>query len=102
MAMPPLAPDGARRREQVAVVGAGVAGLTSAYVLSRHHDVTLIEAEPRLGGHAHTHTVDTARGPLRVDSGFIVHNDRTYPLLRRLFAELGVQARDTEMSMSIR
>ncbi len=103
MHMPPLSPDGAaRRREQVAVVGGGVAGLTAAYVLSRDHDVTLIEAEPRLGGHAHTHTVDTASGPLRVDSGFIVHNDRTYPLLRRLFAELGVQARDTEMSMSIR
>lgn len=103
MAMPPLATDGAPRpRERVAVVGAGVAGLTSAYVLSRHHDVTLLEAEPRLGGHAHTHTVDTASGPLRVDSGFIVHNDRTYPMLRRLFRELGVQARDTEMSMSIR
>ncbi len=103
MHMPPLAPDGApRRREQVAVVGAGVAGLTSAYVLSRDHDVTLIEADARLGGHAHTHTVDTDSGPLRVDSGFIVHNDRTYPMLRRLFRELGVEARDTEMSMSIR
>ena len=64
--------------------------------------MTLLEAEPRLGGHAHTHTVPTDRGDLRVDSGFIVHNDRTYPLLRRLFGELGVQARDTEMSMSIR
>ncbi len=90
------------RRDQVAVVGAGVAGLTAAYVLSAHHDVTLYESEPRLGGHAHTHTVPTASGDLRVDSGFIVHNDRTYPLLRRLFAELGVEARDTEMSMSIR
>ena len=86
----------------VAVVGAGVAGLTAAHLLARHHAVTLYEAEPRLGGHAHTHTVDTAHGVLRVDTGFIVHNDRTYPLLRRLFRELGVQARDTEMSMSIR
>jgi uncharacterized protein len=88
--------------DRIAVVGAGVSGLTAAYLLSREHDVTLFESEPRLGGHAHTHTVETASGPLRVDSGFIVHNDRTYPLLRRLFAELGVEARDTEMSMSIR
>jgi predicted NAD/FAD-binding protein len=89
-------------RDRIAVIGAGVSGLTAAYLLSREHDVTLYESEPRLGGHAHTHTVPTASGDLRVDSGFIVHNDRTYPLLRRLFAELGVQARDTEMSMSIR
>lgn len=88
--------------DRIAVVGAGVSGLTAAHLLSREHDVTLYESEPRLGGHAHTHTVETASGALRVDSGFIVHNDRTYPLLRRLFAELGVQARDTEMSMSIR
>ncbi|HSF98964.1 MAG TPA: FAD-dependent oxidoreductase [Ornithinibacter sp.] len=88
--------------DRIAVVGAGVSGLTAAHLLSRQHDVTLFEAEPRLGGHAHTHTVETASGPLRVDSGFIVHNDRTYPMLRRLFAELGVEARDTEMSMSIR
>jgi uncharacterized protein len=88
--------------DRIAVVGAGVSGLTAAYLLSREHDVTLFESEPRLGGHAHTHTVETASGNLRVDSGFIVHNDRTYPLLRRLFAELGVEARNTEMSMSIR
>ncbi len=96
----PGAPTG--HPERIAVVGAGVSGLTAAYVLGSHHEVTLFEAEPRLGGHAHTHTVPTVSGDLRVDSGFIVHNDRTYPLLRRLFGELGVQARDTEMSMSIR
>ncbi len=101
--MPPSSTDGPRAsRPSVAVVGAGVSGLTAAYLLSRDNDVTLYEAEHRLGGHAHTHTVDTASGPLRVDSGFIVHNDRTYPLLRRLLRELGVRARDTEMSMSIR
>ncbi len=89
-------------RERVAVVGAGVSGLTAAHILSTRHDVTLIEGEARLGGHAHTHTVPTRHGDIGVDSGFIVHNDRTYPYLRRLFGELGVQARDTEMSMSIR
>ena len=90
-------------RPTVAVVGAGVSGLTAAYLLSRTHAVTLFEAQDRLGGHAHTHDVaasDGGRHP--VDSGFIVHNDRTYPLLRRLFAELGVVTRPTEMSMSIR
>ncbi|WP_299444453.1 NAD(P)/FAD-dependent oxidoreductase [uncultured Phycicoccus sp.] len=95
-------PERTGARERVAVVGAGVSGLTAAHILSTRHDVTLIEAEDRLGGHAHTHTVPTRHGDLKVDSGFIVHNDRTYPYLRRLFRELGVEARDTEMSMSIR
>ena len=107
MAMPAAHPSSAATtgpvpRGTVAVVGAGVSGLTAAYVLSGTYDVTLYEGEDRLGGHAHTHTVPTASGDLNVDSGFIVHNDRTYPHLRRLFRELGVRARDTEMSMSIR
>ncbi|MFD3406272.1 NAD(P)/FAD-dependent oxidoreductase [Kribbella sp. NPDC058693] len=89
-------------RETVAVVGAGVSGLTAAYLLTPRDDVTLFEAEPRLGGHAHTHDItDPAGRPLAIDTGFIVHNARTYPLLRRLFAELGVLTRPTEMSMSI-
>ncbi|HET7476328.1 MAG TPA: FAD-dependent oxidoreductase [Dermatophilaceae bacterium] len=90
-------------RATVAVVGAGVSGLTAAYLLRRSHDVTLYEAQARLGGHAHTHDMtDDAGVGHAVDTGFIVHNDRTYPHLRRLFAELGVQTRPTEMSMSIR
>ena len=92
----------ARARPTVAVVGAGVSGLTAAYVLSRTHDVTLYESDSRLGGHAHTHTVPTTTGSdVRVDSGFIVHNERTYPHLLRLFRELDVPTRPTEMSMSI-
>src|SRR5881275_3270436 len=90
-------------RPSVAVIGAGVSGLTAAYLLSDTHNVTLFEAETRLGGHAHTHDVADVDGRRHaVDSGFIVHNDVTYPLLRRLFAELGVQVRRTEMSMSVR
>ena len=90
-------------RRSIAVVGAGVAGLTAAYVLSKQHEVTLYEADDRLGGHAHTHDVTDPAGTLfAVDTGFIVHNDRTYPHLRRLFGELGVRTRLTEMSMSIR
>ena len=85
----------------VAVVGSGVSGLTAAYVLGRDRDVTLFEADDRFGGHAHTHQIHEPNGVQSVDSGFIVHNDRTYPLLRRLFAELDVEVHPTEMSMSI-
>jgi predicted NAD/FAD-binding protein len=87
----------------VAVIGSGVSGLTAAYLLSRTHDVTLFESDIRLGGHAHTHDVTASDGSEHaVDSGFIVHNDRTYPWLRKLFAELKVVVRPTEMSMSVR
>ncbi len=61
-------------------------------MLAQRYDVTLYEADDRLGGHAHTHDVtDSAGNVLAVDTGFIVHNDRTYPHLRRLFGELGVE-----------
>lgn len=90
-------------RPSVAIVGSGVSGLTAAYLLDRTHDVTLFEADNRLGGHAHTHDVTASDGSEHaVDSGFIVHNDRTYPWLRKLFAELEVEIRPTEMSMSVR
>ena len=89
-------------RPTVAVVGGGVSGLTAAYLLQRTHHVTLFEADDRVGGHAHTHDVALSDGgTARVDSGFIVLNDRTYPLLQRLLGELGVATRPTEMSMSI-
>ncbi|HEY1179975.1 MAG TPA: FAD-dependent oxidoreductase [Phytomonospora sp.] len=90
------------RRRRIAVVGSGVAGLTAAYRLRDHADVTLYERDGRLGGHAHTHDVVAGGGgTIPVDSGFIVHNDATYPNLVALFAELGVATRPTEMSMSV-
>lgn len=90
---------------RIAVVGSGVAGLTAAYVASdpaHGAHVTLLEADDRLGGHADTHDVTDPTGRrLRIDSGFIVHNRRTYPVLLRLFDELGVPTQESEMSMSI-
>ena len=93
--------DSVSSRPKVAVVGAGISGLTAAHTLRDTHDVTLYECEARLGGHAHTHDVPTRAGTAAVDSGFIVMNDRTYPQVSRLFEELGVTVRPTEMSMSI-
>jgi predicted NAD/FAD-binding protein len=89
-------------RQKAAVVGSGIAGLTAAYVLQERYDVTLYESEGRLGGHTDTHDVITPdAGTVPIDSGFIVHNQRTYPLLCRLFSELHVVTRQTEMSMSV-
>jgi predicted NAD/FAD-binding protein/DUF1365 family protein len=90
------------QRPRVGVVGSGVAGLTAAYVISANADVLLLEADDRLGGHADTHVVPTAEGPVAIDTGFIVHNERTYPTLIRLFRELGVRTQPSDMSMSVR
>ena len=90
-------------RGSVAVIGSGISGLTAAYLLQRRYDVTLFEADARLGGHAHTHEVITPGGQnIDVDSGFIVCNDVTYPLFTRLLAELGVDTTATQMGMSVR
>ena len=90
----------------ISVIGSGVAGLTAAYVISGRDRVTLYEADARLGGHAHTHVVQDPDGPdgsvVSVDSAFLVHNDRTYPTLCRLFNELGVATQKSDMSMSVR
>lgn len=88
-------------RPTVAVVGAGVSGLTAAHVLARTADVVLLEADTRLGGHAHTHEIASPNGRLAIDSGFIVHNQRTYPTFLRLLDDLGVATAPTEMSMSV-
>lgn len=87
----------------VAVIGSGVAGLVAAYALAARDRVTLWEADIRLGGHAHTHHVDRGDGEIvAVDTAFLVHNDRTYPTLCRLFDDLGVATQETDMSMSVR
>jgi predicted NAD/FAD-binding protein len=90
-------------RRSVAVIGSGVSGLVAAYVLAARDRVTLFEADTRIGGHAHTHYVNSGDGHVvGVDSAFLVHNDRTYPTLCRLFDDLGIATRETDMSMWVR
>ena len=86
---------------RIAVIGSGISGLAAAYYLNRKYEVTLFEKADRLGGHTHTVTVDSSRGALPVDTGFIVHNDRTYPNLVRLFAALGVETACSDMSFAV-
>ncbi|HAN98322.1 MAG TPA: FAD-dependent oxidoreductase [Planctomycetaceae bacterium] len=89
---------------RIAVVGGGISGLTVARGLAARGDcrVELIEADSRLGGHAHTVDVDDPLGPIAVDTGFIVFNDSTYPGFLALLAELGIEGRPTTMSFSVR
>jgi len=86
---------------RIAVIGAGIGGLTSSWLLSRQHEVTLFEANDYLGGHTHTHRVRLGGHDYAVDSGFIVFNPRHYPLFTALLAELGVASRPTTMSFSV-
>ena len=86
---------------RIAVVGSGIAGLASAWLLSRRHHVTLFEANGYFGGHTHTHEVEQHGRSYRIDSGFIVHNPSHYPLLTRMFDQLGVESKPTAMSFSV-
>lgn len=86
---------------RIAIVGTGVSGLTCAHLLHPHHEVTVFEAAERPGGHAHTHDVEVGGVPVSVDTGFIVYNERNYPLLTRLFAELDVKTRPSDMGFSM-
>ena len=90
---------------KVAVIGSGISGLAAAHRLKGLADITLLEAGDYFGGHTHTVdiTLDTPTGPRAhgVDTGFLVFNDRTYPQLIALFAELGVPSADSDMSFSV-
>ena len=90
----------------LAIVGTGIAGLGCARFLHRHHEITVFEQEDRIGGHTHTVdiTLSTSKGPVThgVDTGFLVFNERTYPNLINLFAELQVETAPSDMSFSVK
>jgi hypothetical protein len=87
---------------RIAVIGSGIAGLASSWLLSRKHDVTLYESNDYLGGHTHTHEIELGGRNLAVDTGFIVFSPDNYPLLSKLFDELGVESQPTTMSFAVR
>lgn len=88
-------------KKRIAVVGAGISGLGAAYLLREHADVTLYEKNNYLGGHSRTLEVDVFGKPVPVDTGFIVYNERNYPLLSALFEELNVPVVNTDMSFGV-
>jgi uncharacterized protein len=86
---------------RIAIVGAGISGLTAAHVLHPDHDITVFEAAPAVGGHTNTISVQSDDGAWDVDTGFIVFNDRNYPNFERLLRELDVPWQPSEMSFSV-
>ncbi len=87
---------------RIAIIGAGISGLTAAYRLSPAHDITLFEANDYLGGHTNTVDVEWHDERQAIDTGFIVFNDWTYPRFIELLDELGVQSQPTSMGFSVR
>ncbi|WP_373097531.1 NAD(P)/FAD-dependent oxidoreductase [Zhongshania sp.] len=86
---------------KIAVIGSGISGLSSAWLLSKQHQVTLFEQDSRLGGHTNTVDIQTSAGTIAVDTGFIVFNERSYPNLVALFKHLGVGYSGTDMSFGV-
>ena len=86
---------------EIAVLGAGAAGLSAAWLLSRRHRVTLYEREARVGGHINTIDVEDDSGPIPVDTGFIVYNERNYPQLTALFEHLEIETRASDMTFAV-
>lgn len=88
------------KRNRIGIIGGGISGLSAAWLLQQQHEVRLFEAATVLGGHAHTVETPDPQGPVHIDTGFVVYNERNYPLLTRLFAELLVPTQPTDMSFS--
>ena len=86
----------------IAVIGGGISGLTAAYYLGNSHRVTLYEKNDYVGGHTNTIMVDDSGGVIPIDTGFIVLNDRNYPLFRCLLSELRIPCKPTDMSFGVK
>jgi len=86
---------------RIAIIGTGIAGLSAAYLLHPHHDITVYEKEPRVGGHSRTVTVRHGDRHIAVDTGFIVFNPRNYPNLTALFRRLDVPTKKSDMSFGL-
>lgn len=84
----------------VAVIGSGIAGMSAAWILASNHQVTVYERNRHLGGHSHTVDVPGPNGPIPVDTGFIVFNEKNYPNLTSLFRHLNVPTKESEMSFA--
>jgi len=89
------------RRQRIAIVGTGIAGLSAAWMLDQHHEITAFESEAEVGGHSHSVNVGTAEAPLWIDMGFIVFNEPCYPNLLKLFEHLGVAHQLSDMSFGV-
>lgn len=87
---------------KLAIIGTGISGMVTAYLLCRDHDITVFEANDYVGGHTHTHAVEQAGRTYHVDTGFIVFNERTYPNFCKLLKRLGVESQASDMSFSVR
>ncbi len=87
---------------KIAIIGAGISGLSAAYYLRHKHDITVYESAPEIGGHTATIDVEHQGRHYAIDTGFIVYNDWTYPNFIELLTELGVETQTTEMSFSVR
>ncbi len=86
---------------KIAVIGSGISGLTAAYLLHKHHEITVFESADRMGGHTATVDVSTHEGEFAIDTGFIVYNDHTYPNFISLMSLLGVETKPTTMGFSV-
>ncbi|MAF78435.1 MAG: NAD/FAD-binding protein [Halobacteriovoraceae bacterium] len=88
--------------KRIAIVGSGIAGTSSAYYLNKlGYEVSLFESDDHFGGHTHTHDIEWKGHSLKVDTGFLVHNNRTYPNLIHFFDELGIETHESDMSFSV-
>ena len=87
---------------KIAIIGSGISGLTSAYLLNRNHDITVFEANDYIGGHTHTHNIKIKDKEYAVDTGFIVYNERTYPNFIKLLDTLDVERQLSTMGFSVK